>query len=236
VRIPLDDAKHFAKCPKYLSFLRGGYRQTISKRLYIIDKIIKKAYIRRTEYEKKTEWRTITNWIDKIIFKDVDVTNEESFKAARKFSENILTFIQKWYEFDYVRNDNASYVDTPVSYGFNSHVIHGCIPLIHVGEVPVISYVDEESYDNLKIYKDIKAMSWAFMLLNELSINKVKIKHISIGPGSGFKVEPVSVDKKVCTGIKKALEEIAISISAGVSYPSYTSACNTCSFKRKCYF
>ena len=233
MRLTLDDISSFSRCPRYYQNLKG-YIFPKSRRQSIIEKVIRRAYTRRTEYEKKSEWKSVIGWIDREVFRDVDVENEESFRAARGLSESILVFIQKWYEFDYIRNTDPSYLDVPVTYDFVSHIVVGTIPLVHVQETPVITYIDELDYDSLKIYNDIKVMGWAGMLTDQLGLDQVKVRHLVIGPKSGLSSTPAIIKKDSCKAIKETIKEIAYSIAAGVSYPSYTEACGTCPFRKGC--
>jgi hypothetical protein len=233
MRLTLDEVANFSKCPRYYQNLKG-YVLPKSRRLSIIEKVMRRAYTRRTEYEKKSEWKSITGWIDREVFKDVDIDDEESFQAARKFSESILTFVQKWYEFDYIRSTVPSYIDIPVGYDFVSHIVVGEIPLIHVHETPMITYIDELDYDSLKIYNNIKVMSWACLLMEQLNIDQIKVRHLFVGPKSGFTWDPATIKRNKCPTTKETVKEIAYSIAAGISYPSYTDMCNGCQFYRRC--
>lgn len=234
MRLSLDDISIFSKCPRYFRLLESGYITPISLRLSIVEKIIKKAYIRRTEYEKKTEWKTIVNWVDRSVFKNVDIENDESFKGARKLSESVLVFIRKWYEFDYIRNVHTSYVDVPVTYDFGSNLVVGRVPLVHVGDKLIISYIDEVETNEFKIYNNIKVMGWACMLLEELDIEELVVRYLRIGQESGMEVVEAVVKRGKCPGVREMVGEIASSIAAGISYPSYTEMCKPCSFRRGC--
>lgn len=234
MRHTLDDIKAFSFCPRYYSYSK---KNTYSKshRASIIDKTIRKAYARKAEYNRPSQWKSIIGWMDKEIYKNVDMDNEESFYAARKLAENILEFIQKWYQFDYIRTDNPTYIDIPISYTFPSDVVVGEIPILEVNEDQVlIKYIDELEYDNLKIYNDIKVMSWACWLIEQLDIKEIRVKHIFIGPKSGISSDPAIIKKSFCPRVREMVREIATSIRAGISYPSYTEMCYTCPFKKQC--
>jgi CRISPR/Cas system-associated exonuclease Cas4 (RecB family) len=233
VRLSLDDIYTFSLCPRFYRYVQT-YVQPKSKKVSIIEKIMRRAYTRRTEYEKKSEWKSVLGWIDKEVFKNVDIDNTESFLAARKMSENILIFIQKWYEQDYIRSSGASYIDVRVAYDFGTNVVVGYIPIVEAKQIPLITYVDDIEYDPLKIYNNIKVMAWASMLLEELDIEEVKIRHLIVGEKSGFSFEPATIKNNKASTIKQTVREIAASIAAGVSYPSYTEMCRSCQFRKSC--
>lgn len=235
MRLSLEkDIAYFSKCPQFFTFSQTKRLPPPSLRLSIIEKVIKRAYIKRTDYEKKTEWRSIVGWIDKEVFRNVDVENEESFNAGRKLAENILTFIQKWYEFDYIRDPAASYVNVPVVYDFVTSIVYGNIPILQVADIPTIIYIDEFEYDSFKIYNSITAMGWACMLLEELDIDEIKVSHLSVGPASGIKRNPVTVKKTKCKKVRSIVKQITSSIEAGINYPSFTTECNLCPFRQNC--
>jgi hypothetical protein len=236
VRITLENIYSFSLCPRYYKYSKQSLYPR-SKRLSIVDKVIRRAYARQIEYGRQSQWKSIVGWIDKEVFKDVDINNEQSFFSARKLSENILVFIQKWYQFDYLRNDNPSYIDIPVSYDFGSNVVVDTIPIVQIKQdTPFITYIDELEYDNLKIYNNIRAMGWACTLLDELDINEIHIRHLFIGPNSGISSEPAVIKRDACSRVKETIRQIAISIRADITYPSYTEMCKTCEFKRRCRF
>lgn len=234
MRISLDDIQTFSFCPRYYKYSKNSVTSK-SKKLSIIDKVIRRAYLRKAEYNRHSQWKSILGWIDKEVYRNVDMDNEDSFFAARKLSENILVFVQKWYQFDYIRNDNPTYVDIFVSYDFVTNVVYGEIPIIEISEdKPTIKYIDELEYDNLKIYNDIKVMGWAAMLLEELDIEEIGVKHFFVGPRSGISSDPATIKKSLCPRIKETIREIAISIRSDISYPSYTEMCYTCPFRKQC--
>lgn len=236
MRLSLEkDIAYFSKCPKFFDFSKTKILPSSSFCLSIIEKVIKRAYIKRTDYEKKTEWRTIVGWIDKEVFRNVDVENEEAFDAGRKLSENILTFVQKWYEFDYIRDTAASYVNVPVVYDFVTSIVYGNVPILQIdGDIPTIIYIDELEHDNFKIYNNIVAMAWACMLLEELDIDEIRVSHLSVGPDAGIKRNPVTVKKTKCGKVRSIIKQIAFSIEAGIYYPSFTAECNFCPFRQNC--
>lgn len=234
MRIPIDDIKTFSLCPRYFRYSKNSI-STKSKKLSIINKVIRKAYIRKAEYSRHSQWKSVIGWMDKEVYKNADIDNEESFQAAHKLAEDILVFIQKWYQFDYLRDEYPTYIDLPVSYDFGSDVVYGEIPIVQiVGNKPIVKYIDELEYDNLRIYNDIKIMGWASMLLEMLDIEEVGVRHIFVGPKSGISSEPATVKKNLCPRIKETIREIATSIRVDISYPSYTEMCYTCPFKRQC--
>jgi hypothetical protein len=160
VRISLDDISLFIQCPRYYFLLKKeSYVFPSSRRLSIIERMIARAYTRRTDYETKSEWRSIVGWVDKEVFKDVDIADEKAFEAARKLSESVLLFLQKWYEFDYIRSSAPAYVGIPVCYDFGDVIVESRVPLIQMEDVPVITYIDEIDYDELRIYTISK--QWA---------------------------------------------------------------------------
>jgi CRISPR/Cas system-associated exonuclease Cas4 (RecB family) len=77
-------------------------------------------------------------------------------------------------------------------------------------------------------------MGWASMLIEELDVDEVRIKHLYAGPLSGIKRDPALIKRKKSAAIKNTIQEIALSIKSKISYPSFTSACAECPFQRKC--
>jgi hypothetical protein len=233
--LTFDDISSFSKCPLYREKSKK-YLFPKPLRLSIVEKVIRKAYIRRTEYEKKAEWKVILSWVDREVFKDVDVSNDEALEAGRKLSESILIFIQKWYQFDYLRTDAPSYPDVPIFYDFGRVLVKGKIPLLTIGDIPLITYIDETDIDNLEVYRDIKVMAWACALIEQLEVEAVNVRYISIGERSALSEQPATIKKDKCPHVRKIVEQIAASIDAKVCYPSFTAECMTCSFRRGCRF
>ena len=234
--LSLDDIEIFTSCPRYYWFRQKsdyiGHKD--SKTLSIVKKLISRSYIRRTEYFKKVEWRVLTGWLDKEIFKDVDITNPMELKNARQMAENILIFLRKWYYSDYLRNDDESFIDVPFSYSYCSNELREVIPLVHSGENLTISMVGDIEMNNIKMYNNIKIMAMGWLAINELGLDKVNIKYLYFGPGSAFKKTQIEISPKKCSNIKSIIQQVLMSVSNKINYPSKTEQCLSCEFKKYC--
>jgi len=234
VKLTLEnDIYNFIKCPRYYKLSRQ-YKYPISPKLDIIESVIRKAYTRRTQLNRCSEWRSLVGWVDKKVFKKVDINNEEAFEASRRLSEEILVFLQKWYTFDYVRSLSPVYINTGLLYELGANVVVGKVPFLEADEVPTITYFGEKAIDNLKIRSDIRATGWAAYLIEELNLEAINVRHLHIGPDSGILVEPATIKRLKCKEIKEIIHEVAACIAADISYPSFTEMCSSCEFHRKC--
>ena len=233
--ISLRDITLFSRCPSYFKFFSSIQTPKDSKYLAIIKRVIKKAYIRRTEYLKKAEWRVITSWIDKEVFKDIDVTDKKAFQSARKLAELIFVFIDKWYTQDYLRGVSESFVDIPFRYEYGSNLIYSVASVLQLDKTPVITYIDEKKTDDAKMYNDLEIRGLAWLALEELKLSRIKMRHIFVGPASGIEFNTITVHRYQNENVKKIVKQVATLISKGYDYPSFTAMCGMCQFKKRCF-
>jgi len=192
--------------------------------------------MRRTEYAKKAEWRVIMGWVDKEVFQEVDVTNAESFQTARKLSEKILVFLQKWYNYDYIRDSSDAFVDVPFAYDFNNNLIYGVAPILHINTPPTISIFSENLPDDLKIYDDYKIMGLGWLAMKQLSLDKIIVRCIKAGQASGIQYKSITFNQEKFKNIEKAVAQISHCIYQDIDYPAYNDLCINCLYRRMCRF
>lgn len=237
MRINLTQISRFSKCPRYFHYLENSLTIPISKSLTIASLVIKKAYNIALESGHLVDYRRIVGWVDTEVFRNVDVGNKESFKAARSLSEYILNFIQIWRESIYVIDKIGGYSDLTLNISIgNRHFIEGKIPIILPLDIPVITYIDNIDLTDTKMYNDIKARGLAWMVSKFLSVDKITLRHLQMKPRGGFNVNEIHLNKKKNDATGELLSQLVESINCDINYPSITEQCLTCAFRKRCKF
>jgi hypothetical protein len=178
------------------------------------------------------EWRTITSWVDKEVFQDINIENEEQFQAARKISENILTAMRIWYYKHFVSVEG--YLDIELSKEINSHIATGIIPLIKLTEVPEFTLFSLDSISKVNLLNDLEVRGMALLLSNELHSDNVILEYLTLSNYSTVEITKLKFTRSHNKSTEQIIGQILDAMNRRYSYPSKSEACYSCAFKKQC--
>jgi hypothetical protein len=228
VRLTVQDIANFSKCPRYYHL----YKKIFNPQVDIIKKVISKCYIKRTEYVKKAEWRVVTSWVDRIVFKDVNVSDKEEFNVARKLSENIIGFLYKWYHKYYLPDWREGFSNVPLERELGSHAVQGFPLAIILDDEPELWVLDDRDISYLSKDFELKLFSW--LLIDAINVDAIILKYMYISPNYGLEVKKLRVTRDNVRNMNQYAWHIAECISRNIDYPSITAMCYTCEVKNRC--
>lgn len=230
----LQEVKLFSKCPKRYWFLQNLVRKPISQDISIVLSVIKKAYNVAHETGYKIQWRRLINWVNKHVFKDVDVKNKESYESARKVAEHIIKFLYSWYHNMYLAEECIAYTDISLDVPLGSHLVYTKLPIVKIQDVPTIINISNINKINLHLLNDLEICGQMAFLSNEINEDKIKYEYIQMGEQGKYQNISIERDKKQHDRTIKMISDIVQSISYKVGYPAVTQQCTVCKFRRKC--
>lgn len=182
----------------------------------------------------KPTWRMLMGWVDSMIFKDIDVTSDEQIEKGRQVSESILVPLRNWYDKVFINEHVEGFVNTPVEYTTKGHQFHTIVPILKLTEPVTAVIISDVEYTQLQLYNDILARGTGLVVANQLKQEAVKVEHLLLGPSRALESTILHCDKDLNKRTEKVITQIADQIADGVNYPSYTSMCNTCPFRKDC--
>lgn len=236
MRIPLKNLETFSQCPAKAFFERTE-EIPVNIELNIIQTVVKKCYLKATEFGFRVEWRRIVGWVDKMAFKNIDVLQEDSFKVGKKTAEHCLLFLRTWYEALYLKEDVAAYIDVELELDIGNHVICGTIPIIKTdgGAIQILQITDVYK-ENKHLFKSIEARGLAMLLSNHLVEDHVSVVSIAIGAKGGFKVAEIKTKIDDHARLRKTLTALgnAYQLNCNNPYPSVDMHCSSCIYKWRC--
>lgn len=234
MRISLDDISYFSRCPKLFSLVKDT-SLSVDKRLLVVQQVVQKAYTATIETGFRVQWRRIVGWVDTLIFQDIDINNEESFKVTRIAAEQILSFLMSWYHIIYL-NDNAGgfpgvKIEQPVGDRF---LVYDFLLAVKPDNIPTILYIDDINRTRAKIFNDIKLRGQAWLLSKSMGSSEIMLQCLCFKPKGGFGFNEVYIEDKDNQNMEEILLQIASSISCNIDYPSVSEDCNICRLKNRC--
>ena len=230
MRLHLQNLKSFSNCPAYYCFSKDK-QVLIPRRRVVIESIIKKCYMQATETGHRTSWRTIVGWVDREIFKDIEIQDDESFRAAKSFSENVLLSVQKWYKF-YLEENFENYIDIDLYQEIGDCIVYGTAPVIHVGKEIILTVFNDLGITRLELYNDLEVRGLVSMLSNSLDGSEIQVRCLAIGPQGGFDIIEFIINQS--NRVEQVLKQLCRSLRAGHNYPSRNVQCKSCEYIRKC--
>lgn len=233
MRLHLKDLKVFSDCPAFYQLSKGD-KVLIPYQRAVIESVIKKCHMQATETGHRTSWRTIIGWVDAEVFVDVNIENDESFRAAKVLSENILLSVQKWYGTLYMSENYQSYIDLDLECEIGNHIVISRIPIIQVAESVIITVFREVGMSRLELYNDLEIRGLAWLVASHLDYESILIRCLAYGLRGKMEVIEISSNKDDHERIEDTIYQVVSGIYAGFCYPSRTTQCKSCTFIRRC--
>lgn len=235
----------YTQCPKkyeYWVTKRHALDELpLSSNLLFLKKISKYAYTSRNKSGMRPAWQAVTNFIDKLIFQDVNMSNEEEVDIAYKRSLSLIEKIRKeWYIPIFCRYDEYSGItdwwDAIVLP--NNYIVHDTVDLVlYDGKEDLIICEFSEVEDRPRsIYNDIRLRIQALILSNELGISANSIKRIVWGKSNKITTQNINIqDPDDFLGkTLNSIMQITTGIKKDVFYVSVSEQCHYCPFRDIC--
>lgn len=230
----LKKIKTFSKCPRRYWFLQGLHGKPISQDLSIAISVIKKAYIITNDTGFKVKWRKIIGWVNRRVFKNINVKDKEQYNLALKSAEYILKFLHSWYYQVYMENSGVSYVDISIETMINNHLISSILPIVNVDEAPTIVSIGNIEKKEINLSNNIEVCGQMALLSKELEVDEIKYVYIQMKPYGGIQIHSINRNKKQHKRVIEMVNDIAQCIYKKVDYPAVSKQCDSCLFKKRC--
>ena len=232
-KLNLNQLKEFSLCPAYFWFNINN-RPIKNARHEVILKTIQKVYLKQSENKTIIPWKKVLEWINKEIFKIVDLTAPNSYERIKKVTESIVLPVNHWY-FEIFKKENCvGYINVPLTQSFNGIQIIDKAPIIKTGNKITIVTLSEINHSDVRIYNDFISRGMVYLLSKELKNDKINLEHYGIGNEGKFTQVTLRGNKQLNQKMEKVLDSLTASIRLNIKYPSFTSECNSCKFQEKC--
>ncbi len=233
--IKLKEVSLFSQCPAYYHFAKKIKHPGESRAIKIIRTVIQKCYLRITKDQYRTQWRTISDWVSKAIYKDVDMLNDAQVQNAQTLAEYVFTGLRHWYDDVYLKETCSGYTDIGVNFNVHKYRIEETIPVVRIDEVPSLIIISDVEIGSRQLYNSLEHRGYGWLFTKELEeTSKVKIEHLAFGPKGSFHPSSTTLNAKDNASTEKRIMNILYCMNAGVNYPSITSMCNGCQFFSQC--
>ena len=165
-KLSLAQIRNYSICPNFSAFSKDSF--PVSFRLKIIEKVIKSSYLQMMETGFKVDWRRIVGWVDTLVIRGV----EGDISHVKREAEVILVFLQKWYDKDYIVNQELGYVDLELEASVLHSVIEERISLVRVPG-PSLLLLGDKPLTDTQLYNNIYYRGLAWLVYNSISCSEV---------------------------------------------------------------
>jgi hypothetical protein len=196
--------------------------------------VLIKSYSQALETGFKPKWRSILHWVDRRVFENVDINDNESFKAGKATSEEILFFLNRWYKDILLPENMLVYPGLALSSMVGNTVVWSDIPVVKLQETPTILNVDGVVQHEWRLYNDLEVRIQAWLVNSHLDCGTIDYHKMIMGPKGGFNHMKIYIDEKAHMRTKEVVFQIAEQVRKGIHYPSVGPQCNECIFRRRC--
>lgn len=234
MRIPLNDILAASECFRYLSFLKDSSLVTVERPVDISARVINKCYVRSSQSGFKASWRLIVGWVDKLVFRRVEVSNREAFDAAKKISEKVLIFLSAWYKKIYIPEHFHTVTDVPLEEELGSHVIFATAPIIKIAKYPTIVMIDDVAVTMGRLYNNIEVRGLQWMVAKALDCGTVAVEYLYMGKTGVLDNRTMYAKADDHVRTRSSIAQVASLISMKADWPSVTDQCLTCPFAARC--
>ena len=232
--IPLEDVRTFSTCPAYYHFaLEQPLVLPTNRRISILQAVVQKMYLHQMG-GTKPEQRKIIGWVDKEVFKDIAVDNEEEMARGLALSESVLRPLRNWYERHFLKEHTHGYANLEVEHTSGGHQVTHTVPLVKATEPPTVLMVGDAVQSRFQLYNNVLARGSAWLVARKLQEPVVKLEYLYIGPRDHIEVIELECTEELNSRAEKMIFQIADQVAAGVNYPSYTPMCNGCPYRKEC--
>ena len=235
MRINLKNLKTFSRCPVAFCFNIKEKTVITTENKHIISNVITKAILQVMETSFRADWKKIINWVDKEIFKNVDIYDLDQYNAAKKNSEYILLALGVWYERVYLQWSSEAFVNVPLGVETSGIFIESQAPVINLMNPIVCTYIGDDLYLTKKeYYNDIEIRGLAWLVSEHLKCDEVTIQCLSLGKRGRLETNVVSFDSNSLKKTFIYINNMCRIIKHKYIYPSISEGCISCKYYSKC--
>lgn len=236
MKITATQISEFAYCPAYFTFNTQS-PVTIkpeTKKLFIIQEVIKKSYLRIMQDKRKPNWKMIMGWVDKAIFKDIDMYDSGQYDNGIKLAESVLHLLNQWYIKEFKNHNEEGYADFEITTQLGTFFMNGHIPLLRVSDPPTLMIISNKVVNTLDILYNIQYRVWMWIICKELNLSNMNLEVLNFSDNGIFKVHYFSFTQKMLLRTEEIIKQIATSIKIGINYASRKAECIECPFYKDC--
>lgn len=233
--VSLDQISLASKCLRRYSYSTDySIQETEEARIALA--VLQRAYLKASRTGFKADWRRLVGWVDKLVFKDIEMSDTQSFQEGRKRSEHILRWLTRWYHKIHLPEQSEAWTNLALSHDFSRFTVEGTAPIVKLTEdVPTVMVASSKLVNGVTpLYNDIRLRGLMWMLGESLDADSIRLEYISIGEQGGFEVTEIFTDQEANRRTAKMAEYVGSLIMCEVDYPSVSDQCNSCEFRRRC--
>lgn len=238
MKISLNDLRDFSYCPAYYNFNKKSpvIWKPDNRKLVILQDVIKKAYLRVMQDKRKADWKMLLGWVDKAVFADVDIDNDQQFERARTLAESILGSLKQWYEKIYsIELPAEGYADLELQTQMGQVVLECGVPLLKVTDPPTLVIVSSTVVNRLDLYNNVEYRALIWALCRELDVDDLVLEYLCFNDSNGgFKATHLESNRKMLARTEDVIKQIGVSIKLGINYTSRSVECASCPFQKDC--
>lgn len=232
--VPLQDLDTFSKCSRFFNFAKTNPPVTDpDRRMSIFTEVLQQMYLFQLDGSKPTQ-RQIIGWVDKRVFKPLDVTNDEQMAKGLDLSESVLMPLRTWYEDYFLKEQLEGYINVPIDYTVKGHQIQAIVPLIKLSDPISILLVGNAVQSKFQLYNSLLGRGMALLVSKELKTPVVNLQYLYIGNREMTNIIELKCTEEMNRRTEEILTQIADSMAAGHNYPSFTPMCITCPYRKDC--
>lgn len=234
MKLNLKQIKYASQCFRRFHNLNSEWVDERSEKARIAERVIQKCQNRAVETNFKPHWQTVVGWVDREVFKNVDVNNTEEWEAGRICSEQLLSFLNNWYKQSLLPQQVLAYSGLTLSINVAGVEIESTIPVIKITDPPIIFTVSNIDTTGWQLYNDIEVRGQQLLVARALEVDSVCYQRLTMGPRGGVEDKLIYASDKELNRAEKAVSDIARAIRQGANYPIVSERCDKCQFKRRC--
>ncbi len=219
----------------------GGVRVQANRGdpILLLERCLKGAYINKSRTGIRPSWKSITGTVDKFVFRDVDIEDQEATKVAYKRSLSYIDSIKKsWFDPLFLTESYDGLCDMKLGMIVGEHsLLHDTVDLILFDEKDVIICQVTDVDDPVStLYNDIRLRGQALMLSRELGKNVNKIRRITWKKETAITVKDIHIHhpEEFNRKTEIAISQMVEGIRNEVFYTSVNTQCLTCPFRKIC--
>ena len=233
MKLSARQIKEASQCLRYHT-LSGDIQSRKSLYVTIIDEVLRKSCTQITETRFKPEWKRIIRWVDRRAFEHVDMDDPDSFQKGKTTSEHVLTFLRRWYHEILLPENVLAYPGLALECQVGNTIVWAEMPIIKVAETPIIFSVSDIVQHEWQLYNDFEARVHAWLVAQQLDCDSVTYHKLIVGPRGGLDQIMIELDKEAHLRTGRMVSQVVKNITSRVDYPSVTTHCIECPFRRRC--
>jgi hypothetical protein len=221
VRLDLNQLDIFTKCPMAFCYPKKNKDPLRTEQQRIFNLIVTRSVLQVMETSHRVDWKRIIGWVDKEIFKNVDVFDKDQYNVASKNSEHILLSLSIWYEQLYLQWTAESFVNVPLGTEKAGIFLEAKASVISLKNPIVCTNITSKVFSTKReCFEDITVKAKAWLISEHLRCDEVSMQCLSLGKRGGLEITRVDYNAKDLKSIALHINNICRIIKQKLFYPS----------------